>query len=128
MWKKQMDETMQQAIGLAPVMMRAPGGLDTPYIHAGVNMPVVHWSRISGDSNGTDYINSNYSLIVRRVAYSQDGEIVLCHDLTNYAGRLAADYLPVLKERNVLCVTILDMFAIRNRPMPLDTAINDCLP
>ncbi len=124
-WRAKVDEKFEEVIGIRPQMMRAPGGVETPYIRAGINMPVIHWSVISGDATSPAnevYVHS----VPRMVSYAHDGDIVLCHDANKMAHEYAKAYLPVLEERNMLCVSILDMFDIRGREMPTDTFITDC--
>ena len=108
-------------------MMRAPGGAEMPYIRAGVNMPLIHWSIISGDATPPNHQVYGY-VVPRNVMRAEDGDIVLCHDANKFAADYAEVYLPALEEKNILCVTVLDLFAIRGRELPLDTFVTDCRP
>ena len=105
--KEKMAEEMSDLIGVAPTMMRAPGGDERIYIRGEIGYPLIHWSLASGDSG-----NPHYQKIAQRVIGNvRDGEVVLMHDINenvaNYTKRIVED----LCNRGFLCVTVEELFA-----------------
>lgn len=125
-WKAKMAEGMSDIIGIAPVMMRAPGGNEGAFVSAGVGLPLIHWSCISRDASGNQAERSNVTAIGRRVGSVRDGEIVLCHDLNTQSDAFAAVYLKMLEERNFLLVTVQDLCVLRGVPLAPETVIFQC--
>ena len=105
--KENMAEEMSDLIGVAPTMMRAPGGDERIYIRGEIGYPLIHCSLASGDSG-----NPHYQKIAQRVIGNvRDGEVVLMHDINenvaNYTKRIVED----LCNRGFLCVTVEELFA-----------------
>ena len=116
-WKAQFDTELNEAIGIRPIMMRAPGGIEKTYARAGVDMPVIHWSVNPGDA-GSDQVDR----IIRYVSYnSHDGDIVLMHDLNNHSREYGPRIVENLTERGFLCVTVEELFAAEGKEMLPDT-------
>ena len=125
-WKAKMDEGMSDIIGVAPVLMRAPGGNEAMFIRAGMGLPMIHWSRISGDASKNEDDRNNVRAIGSQVGSSHDGDIVLCHDLNPKCADFAAVYLPRLEERGFLLVTVQDLCVLRGVVLTPDMILSDC--
>ncbi len=125
-WKQKMDEGMSDIIGVGPVIMRAPGGNESAFISAGMDLPLIHWSCISHDASEKDEERNNVTGIGRRVGSVRDGEIVLCHDLNTRSDEFAAVYLKMLEERSFLLVTVQDLCVLRGVPLEPETVIFQC--
>lgn len=110
-WAETMDREMSGIIGIAPTLMRAPGGNEMTFIRAGSKLPQIHWTRSSGDAGKPS--ENDILRIGGMVAGAHDGDIVLCHDLRSSALEYAAFYLPRLEKRNVLLVTVQDLCSLR---------------
>lgn len=104
---------MSDLIGIAPTMMRAPGGNEYTYVVQEIGLPLIHWSLASGDS-GNDHIDG---IIARVSTQAQDGDIVLMHDLNPLSDRYTAKILSDLCEAGFLCVTIEELFADAGIPI-----------
>lgn len=106
-WKEKYDNALNEAIGIRPIMMRAPGGKDVPYVRAGVGMPVIHWSL-----NPHDPGSKNVSQIIHSVVTcAHDGDVVLMHDLNVYARQYAPVIVKDLTAKGFLCVTVDELYA-----------------
>ena len=112
-WQAQMDELMTRILGRPPELMRAPGGNDRFYLEAGVQLPLIHWSQISGDASSDPAVHDDPERIAWGVAWVVDGGIVLCHDLNARSARAAESYLFTLRARQVLLLTVPDLCAVR---------------
>lgn len=111
-WTRRSEETLSSIIGIGPTLLRPPGGNETSFIHAGVTMPLIHWSVISGDADASTV--DDVEGVAHRVFGCRDGDIILCHDINDFAGAYAASYLPRLtNKRGFLLVTVEDLCVLR---------------
>ena len=110
-WIRLTDEELSSIIGVGPGLMRSPGGNEVNYINAGVTLPMIHWSEVSGDS----VVSRKQDVygVARHVGNSRNGDIVLCHDFNGKAGEYARNYLPMLEKRDFLLVTVEDLCVLR---------------
>ena len=105
--KEQLAREMSELTGVAPTMMRAPGGDERIYIRGEIGYPLIHWSLASGDSG-----NPHTKKIAQRVIGNvRDGDIVLMHDVNEHAADYTARILEDLCSRGFLCVTVEELFA-----------------
>ena len=119
---------MSAIIGVGPVMMRAPGGYDDNFIRAGVTLPLIHWSLISGDAVANESNRTSVSYVSNHVSYAKDGDIILCHDLNERSWLFAERYLPKLEQRNFLLVTVQDLCVLRGVALTPGVAVYGCPP
>ena len=111
--KAQFAAELAEITGVAPVMMRAPGGMDEFYTEREIGYPVMHWSLAAGDSG-----NGKTKSIVPRVLNQIDhGDIVLMHDLNSESPRYTAKILASLNEQGYLCVTVEELFIAAGVPL-----------
>lgn len=104
--KAQFAEVLTDLIGVAPVMMRSPGGMDDFYVNNAVGYPIMHWSLASGDS-GDGRAKTIGPRVIARVSH---GDIVLMHDLNGECSIYTAKIVDALNEQGYLCVTVEDLF------------------
>lgn len=105
--KERMARELSAVTGVAPTMMRAPGGMEAAYLRIGIGYPLIHWSLASGDSG-----NPNAKQIAERVFRgAKDGDIVLMHDINPRAADYTAVIARELTERGFLLVTADELFA-----------------
>ena len=111
--KAQFAAELAEITGVAPVMMRAPGGMDEFYTGREIGYPVMHWSLAAGDSG-----NGQTKSIVPRVLNQIDhGDIVLMHDLNSECPRYTNKILTSLCEQGYLCVTVEELFIACGVPL-----------
>lgn len=95
--------TLCELTGLYPVFMRAPGGFEKPYVNAGVEYPMIHWSLSSGDCGKGVTVEK----LANRLIYStKPGDIVLMHDLNPLTPQHLPDVLPALAARGFMFLTV----------------------
>lgn len=105
--KERMARELSAVTGVAPTMMRAPGGMEASYLRIGIGYPLIHWSLASGDSG-----NPNAEKIAERVSRGAgDGDIVLMHDINPRVADYTAVILRSLTEQGFLLVTVDELFA-----------------
>lgn len=109
-WKELFDETMDAIIGVRPAMMRAPGGIEKPYIRAGVNLPLIHWDVISGDAEKG---KTSLDISTRVINVSRDGSIVLMHDANEHSDEYLSKILPTMQARGWVFVSVEELMALR---------------
>lgn len=113
-WKEQYDVEMDSIIGIRPPFMRAPGGVDRPYIRAGVNLPMIHWSLISGDAEqGKTYMD----VFLKVVNVAENGSIVLMHDANQESPTYVSYILPTMQERGFVFVSVEELLALNGIPL-----------
>ena len=114
-WKLLVDEAMAEAIGIIPVMMRAPGGAHEKFANAGIGLPVIGWSATASDAVADESQRRDVNARAARVTGSaHDGVIVLMHDINEVCDQYTRVILEHLTAENYLCVTVQDLFAARD--------------
>ena len=105
--KEQFHAALTDAIGVAPVMMRSPGGMDDFYVKNAVGYPIIHWSLASGDS-GNGKAKTVAPRVLRQIGH---GDIVLMHDLNAESPRYTELIVSSLAEQGYLLVTVEELFS-----------------
>lgn len=105
---------LSSIIGVAPTLLRAPGGHEEPYLSEEFSYPLIHWSLAGGDSG----VTRGASTVSNKVIYNiRDGSVVLLHD----SGELVATYtgtiLDYMEENGILCVTVQELYADAGVPL-----------
>ncbi|MBQ2989869.1 MAG: polysaccharide deacetylase family protein [Clostridia bacterium] len=105
--KQRYHDELTDLIGVAPTVMRAPGGMDDYYIKHQIGYPVIHWSLASGDSG-----NTNVKGIASRVMNgAKDGDVILMHDSNPRSSEYTRKILERFNQKGILCVTLEELFA-----------------
>ena len=126
-WIRRMDETLSSIIGIGPTLLRPPGGNEVSFAKAGSPLPLIHWSRISGDADASTLEDSDQ--VALRVFSCRDGDIILCHDISDRAPTYASMYLPRLaNKRGFLLVTVEDLCVLRGVELLPAQVYTNCPP
>lgn len=107
-WKQKFIDQLNEMTGLAPSIMRAPGGRETMLIRYDIGYPLVHWSIISGDAaegKVDPYKIANY--VMNAV---KDGDIVLMHDIRSSVDVYVENILENISRRGFMCVTVEELY------------------
>lgn len=116
--KQSVIDDLVALTGVAPTMMRAPGGMDAYYVRRGISYPLIHWSLAAGDSGTEDY-----KRIASRLTHNvSHGDIVLMHDMNSVCWRYTREFLGYLERNGYLCVTVEELFAHTGVPL-VDNAV-----
>ena len=128
-WEMEFNQAMGRIIGTVPVMMRPPGGYWKAYINAGSQLPMIMWSINSQDASDTTGDSDKDMYACYSCALSaKDGDIVLFHDMKSFAGKLAEKCMKRFEEKNMLLVTLNDLFALRGVSAGAGMTIYSCPP
>jgi len=95
------------------------------YRDAGVEVPLILWSINSQDAS----TNASEEQLDRYYACAMsagDGDIVLHHDMKEFAGKLAERVMDRLEEKNMLMVTVNDLCALRGVKLESGLNLNSC--
>ena len=126
-WIRRMDETLSSIIGIGPTLLRPPGGNEVSFAKAECPLPLIHWSRISGDADTSTLEDSDQ--VALRVFSCRDGDIILCHDISDRAPTYASMYLPRLaNKRGFLLVTVEDLCVLRGVELLPAQVYTNCPP
>ena len=117
-FKKKMSDMMEDLIGLAPVIMRAPGGKVGVYQRVKIGYPLIQWSLTSGDATST---TPDPEKIANRVLMNiKNGDIVLMHDLRPNVYKYSDTVMESLNAQGILCVTVEEMYMNAGIPLEAD--------
>lgn len=107
--RERFNEELCAITGVAPTLMRSPGGKDEFYVRHAFGYPLIHWSVAGGDSGGT-----RAETVVDRVIHTvRDGDIVLLHETNEQVTDYTATILRDLSNEGYLFVTVEELFADR---------------
>ncbi len=103
------NEAVKNIIGVAPTVMRPPGGSLNSTVKSTVGMPIILWSIDTLDwktRNATSTINAVLN-------YVKDGDIVLMHDLYEATANASKTIIPQLVSQGYQLVTIEEISLLR---------------
>ena len=122
-WKATFDAEMDALVGVRPAYMRAPGGLSAAFIKANVGLPLIDWSLTSHDAGST-----NEKEVGKQVSSNaRDGDVVLMHDLNPLSYKYTEIILEHLEAKNILCVTVDELFDHYGVPLLPNQNYTGCL-
>lgn len=116
--KRTLEDLQVSLIGLKPVYMRSPGGVDTEYVRVKIGMPIIRWNASTYDAV------SDYSLSRSRGVLTStltDTAVILSHNLAQHSGNNCEQLLSILQQRGYLTVTSDELFRIRGVELKNDT-------
>ena len=101
------NAAMIKAIGIPVRYDRVPYGLYNTMIKAGVDWAYIQWSMDTYDWRGR-----TPTTILKNVKKSiSDGDIILCHDIKDYASQTTVKLVEYLVEEGYLFLTVDELFA-----------------
>ena len=127
-WEERFNQTMGNMIGTVPIMMRPPGGQDRLFRTAGCTLPMILWETNSQDAAKGDIYPEDMISCSGNALGAKDGDIVLFHDVKNYAGELAELCMKRFEEWNILLVTVNDLCAVRGVSLEDGLVLRSCPP
>lgn len=131
-WLTKVDEAeaMRQVIGNEHLLrflsgqegvmpLRPPYGDINQAILDQFNLPIVLWS-----ADSRDWEVKNVERIIANVlAEIEDGGIIIMHDGYSTTVQATDELLKILNEQNYQVVSVSELFALKNQPMPLHEKI-----
>ena len=104
---EKVNKVMNEVIGIPVRYDRAPGGLYPKMVKAGVEWPLIQWSLDTYDWRGRTP-NQVLSSVKKKI---DDGDIILCHDIKEYAPQNTRKIVDYLEEQGYLFLTVDELFA-----------------
>ena len=101
------NKVMIETIGIPVRYDRAPGGLYPKMQKAKVQWPFIQWSLDTYDWRGRSP-SAVLSSVKKKI---QDGDIILCHDIKEYAPKSTRRIVDYLEEQGYMFLTIDELFA-----------------
>ena len=101
------NKAMIETIGIPVRYDRAPGGLYPKMQKAKVQWPFIQWSLDTYDWRGRSP-SAVLSSVKKKI---QDGDIILCHDIKEYAPKSTRRIVDYLEEQGYMFLTIDELFA-----------------
>jgi peptidoglycan/xylan/chitin deacetylase (PgdA/CDA1 family) len=104
---EKVNKVMNQVIGIPVRYDRAPGGIFPPMQKARVEWAYIQWSLDTYDWRGRTP-NQVLSSVKKKIA---DGDIILCHDIKEYAPNSTRKIVDYLQEQGYMFLTVDELFA-----------------
>ena len=101
--------SIQAASGVAPTLVRLPGGCKNATVLANVNYPMIMWS-IDTEDWKTKNASKTIAAVVGKV---KDGDIVLMHEIYKQSGAAAVEIIPALVNQGYQLVTVSELAQYR---------------
>lgn len=104
---EKVNKAMIKAIGIPVRYDRAPGGIYPPMVKAKVQWAFIQWSLDTYDWRGRTPNQVLSSVKKKKV----DGDIILCHDIKQYAPANTRKIVDYLEEQGYMFLTVDELFA-----------------
>ena len=104
---EKVNKVMIETIGIPVRYDRVPGGLYPAMVKAKVEWAFIQWSLDTYDWRGRTP-NEVLSSVKKKIA---DGDIILCHDIKEYAPKSTRKIADYLEEQGYLFLTVDELFA-----------------
>ena len=114
------------AIGLAPTYARAPGGLWKPMARAKAGWPLIQWTAEARDWED-DQGRNPYLVKSQILGMTEDGGVILMHDVKKNCILSSEMFIPALQERGFLFLTVDELFAKDGVALQPDTPYWRCV-
>ncbi len=98
-------DTHAELLGIAPELFRAPGGSCEKYVSAEIGWPIILWSYSAGDTGD----NTAPQLAERIITGSQDGDILLMHDIKKKTAIGTETFLREMTEMGFMFATVEEL-------------------
>ncbi len=109
----QTNQAVKNITGIAPTLVRAPGGSINSTVKANVGYPLIQWS-----VDTLDWKYRNADSVVKSVKNNtKDGSIILMHDLYASTAQATKTIVPWLKSQGYQMVTVTELLQIRGYAM-----------
>lgn len=105
-------DTLTEAVGTAPLMLRAPYGNFKMFQKAKIDLPFIEWDVDTKDWTG----RSSGAVLSTVKELVTDGSILLMHDIKDNTPASAQKVIQWLQENGYMCVTVEDLFYHNHQP------------
>lgn len=94
-----------EKLGVEPLLFRAPGGHCKKYVSASIGWPIILWSYSAGDTGN----NTASQLAKRIITGSQDGDILLMHDIHKKTAIGSGTFLSEMTKMGFMFATVEEL-------------------
>ena len=98
----------RELLGIAPTLFRAPGGHCEKYVSAEVGWPIILWSYSAGDTGN----NTAPQLARRIIEGSENGDILLMHDIKEKTAVGSETFLREMTQRGFMFATVEELLTL----------------
>lgn len=95
----------REKLGVEPLLFRAPGGHCEKYVEAEIGWPIILWSYSAGDTGN----NTAPQLARRIIEGSQDGDILLMHDIHKKTDIGSETFLSEMTQMGFMFATVEEL-------------------
>ena len=95
----------REKLGIEPLLFRAPGGHCEKYVEAEIGWPIILWSYSAGDTGN----NTAKQLANRIITGSQDGDILLMHDIRDKTVEGSETFLREMTKMGFMFATVEEL-------------------
>ena len=95
----------REKLGVEPFLFRAPGGHCEKYVEAEIGWPIILWSYSAGDTGN----NTAPQLAKRIIEGSEDGDILLMHDIRDKTAEGSATFLCEMTKMGFMFATVEEL-------------------
>lgn len=125
-WKDKFEQDLMAVTGTVPTIMRAPGGSYGKFQAAQTGLPLIQWDVLTGDATTEKTYAKMRSIANTGKAQTKAGSVVLMHDLNYQSPQYSQEILEELERKNILCVTVEDLFLHYGVPLEPDMPHYSC--
>lgn len=101
-------DTQRELLGVEPTLFRAPGGHCEKYVEGEVGWPIILWSYSAGDTGDNNY----YQLARRITTGSENGDILLMHDIREKTADGSELFLKEMTRLGFMFATVDELMAL----------------
>jgi len=111
------NDSIKKYAGVAPTIMRLPGGTKSKSIIAAVNMPIILWNVDTQDWK-TKNADSSVKAVIGKV---KDGDVILMHELYYASAEAAERIVPELVAQGFQLVTVSELAKYKGKELKAST-------
>lgn len=108
---------LTKAIGIGPIMLRAPGGWFKAFVKAKINLTLIEWDV---DTKDWQKSSSTSRVLSKVQSMTKPGSIILMHDIKDKTTEAAPKVMEWLHENDYLMVSVEDLFRHYGTEMKLN--------
>jgi len=114
-------DTHRELLGVEPFLFRAPGGSCKKYVGSEIGWPIILWSYSAGDTGN----NTAPQLAERIITGSEDGDILLMHDVKKKTAIGTETFLHEMTEMGFMFATVEELLYLHGMTVEPNLVYHD---
>ena len=114
-------DTHRELLGIEPFLFRAPGGSCKKYVGSEIGWPIILWSYSAGDTGN----NTADQLAQRIITGSEDGDILLMHDIKKKTAIGTETFLREMTEMGFMFATVEELLYLHGMTIEPNMVYHD---